>query len=150
MLIHHYLFIFGEERLISLFKRKNVRNVTKENFLKCKIIRGNRQVKEVNVKASKRFRVGSDTYIIKSDCIKTKITGTRLESVIYYSEGNPNPHNFKEPNTGLDSDEFNKIYGSDLYDMLVKIQSDKKAFYLIMLYIFVLAFSVMSLITGFF
>jgi hypothetical protein len=136
--------------LVSLLKRKNVKNVTKENFLKCKIIRGNRQVKEVNVKASKRFRVGIDTYIIKSDCIRTKISGSRLESVIYYSEGNPNPHNFREKNIGLKPDDFNKIYGSDLYDMLVKIQSDKKAFYLIMLYIFVLAFSVISLITGFF
>jgi len=137
-------------------KHTKTKQVSSENFIKAKIIRGNRQVREINVKASKRFRVGNDTYIIKPECIRTKIINGKLESVIYYSEGNPNPHDFTPNknntylNKGLSIKEFNTLYGEDLYDMLVKIQSDKKAMYLIILYIFVNVFAVITLISGFF
>lgn len=123
---------------------------TTENYLIVKIIRGNRQCREINIKASKRFQVGHETYIIKSKCIKTEITGNKIESVIYYTEGNPNPHSFEKKNIGIEYKEFNELYGEDLYDMLVKIQSDKKAFYLIIMYLMVLSFSIVTMITGFF
>ena len=58
------------------------------------IIRGNRQVIEREIKASRRFKIGDDTYVIKSDCIFIKKIDNKLKSISVYTEGNPNPHNF--------------------------------------------------------
>ena len=124
---------------------------TEENYLIAYIIRGNRQAIKVLVKASRRFKVGLDTYIIKSDCIFTKIIDGKLASVSYYSEGNPNPYNFEQKvNDGLTYAEFDVIYGEDLYDILVKIQSDKKMFYLLLLNVFVFTIAIITLISAIF
>jgi hypothetical protein len=119
----------------------------KENFLTAYIIKGNRQERIRYIKASKRFREGPDTYIIKPNCTFTKVIDGKLKAVSYYTEGNPNPYDFNGKNEGLEYDEFDRIYGEDLYDMLVKLQSDKKTFYLIALYVFVLIFSLLTLIS---
>lgn len=58
------------------------------------IIRGNRQIIEREVKASRRFKIGDDTYIIKSDCIFLKKIEGNLKAISVYREGNPNPYNF--------------------------------------------------------
>jgi hypothetical protein len=123
---------------------------TKEHFFKAYIMKGNKQMLVVNVKASKRFIVNQDTYIIKEKRIFTRIRNGKIESVCYYSEGNPNPHDFEGINDGLTYDEFNVIYGEDLYDMLVKLQRNMKTFYLFMLYIMTLVMSVIVLISVFF
>jgi hypothetical protein len=122
----------------------------KENYLTAYIMKGNRQCLIRYVKASRRFREGQDTYIIKPSCTFTEVVEGKLKANSYYSEGNPNPYDFKGVNEGIDYDEFDRLYGEDLYDMLVKLQSDKKTFYLICLYIFVLVFSLITLISVFF
>lgn len=58
------------------------------------IIRGNRQVIEREVKASRKFKIGDETYIIKSDCIFLKKVNGMLKSISVYREGNPNPYSF--------------------------------------------------------
>jgi hypothetical protein len=45
------------------------------------IIKGNRQVVQREVTASKRFRVDEDTYIIKADCIFLKFLDGRFRSI---------------------------------------------------------------------
>jgi hypothetical protein len=112
-------------------------------------MRGNRQILERLVKASKRFRIERDTYIIKSNAIFTKIEDGKLKSVVYYSEGNPNPHDFIGENTGLDKKFFNRLFGEDLYFILVKLMNDKKWLYLLVLYVAVLCTSLGTLITCF-
>jgi hypothetical protein len=131
-------------------KNSRTKKTTKDNYFTAYIMRGNRQMLKVNVKASKRFIVNQDTYIIKKSCIFTRINNGKLESVAFYSEGNPNPYDFKKVNDGLSYEEFNILYGEDLYDMLVKLQRNMKMFYLFMLYIFVLIMSFIVLISVFF
>ena len=84
------------------------------------IVRGNRQVIEREVKASRKFKIGDDTYIIKSECIFLKRVNGILKSISIYREGNPNPYNFsiakeniylqkfkvtKDPKTGIEKKE---------------------------------------------
>ena len=69
-------------------------NETLDKEFTAFIIRGNRQIIEREVKASKRFKIGDDTYIIKSDCIFLKKIEGNLKSISVYREGNPNPYNF--------------------------------------------------------
>ena len=91
------------------------------------IIRGNRQVIEREVKASRKFKIGDETYIIKSDCIFLKKVNGKLKSISVYREGNPNPYNFdiapenlyikkyrtvKDKKTGIEKKEQN---GKTLY-----------------------------------
>lgn len=77
------------------------------------IIRGNRQVIEREVKASRRFKIGDDTYIIKSNCIFLKKINGILKSISVYREGNPNPYNFD-------------IAQENIYLYKYKIEKDKK------------------------
>jgi len=126
------------------------KKTTRDNYFTAYIMRGNKQMLKVNVRASKRFIVDQDTYVIKKDCIFTRISKGKIESVAFYSEGNPNPYSFKEVNEGLTYDEFNILYGEDLYDMLVKLQRNMKMFYLFLLYVFVMVMSIVTLISVFF
>lgn len=128
---------------------RRARRSAGENYLTAYIVRGNRQIREVKVKASKRFRIAGDTYIVKQECIFTRVNGKHLDSVSYYTEGNPYPHSFNGMNDGIPYAEFNVLYGEDLYDMCVKLQSDKKMTYLLLLYVFVMVTSIVTLMTGF-
>lgn len=73
-------------------EKKNDESLDKE-FIAI-IIRGNRQVIEREVKASRKFKIGDDTYIIKSECIFLKKIEGVLKSISVYREGNPNPYSF--------------------------------------------------------
>lgn len=77
------------------------------------ILRGNRQVIEREVKASRKFKIGEDTYIIKSDCIFLKKINGVLKSISVYREGNPNPYGFE-------------LADEDVYAQKYKITVDKK------------------------
>ena len=77
------------------------------------ILRGNRQVIEREVNASRRFKIGDDTYIIKSDCIFLKKIDGFLKAVSIYREGNPNPYNFE-------------IAKENIYLQKYKVVKDKK------------------------
>ena len=130
-------------------REKKPKKVSKENYFTANIMKGSRQMLKVNIKASKKFTIDRDTYYIKRSCIITKILNGKLESICYYSEGNPNPHDFNGINIGLSYDEFNELYGEDLYDMLVRLQRDTKTIYLIALYVAVLIISLFTLCTAF-
>jgi len=77
------------------------------------IVRGNRQIIEREVKASRKFKIGDDTYIIKSNCIFLKKINGILKSISIYRESNPNPYNFE-------------IAIKDVYGKKYKIITDKK------------------------
>jgi hypothetical protein len=131
-------------------REKNPKKISKENYFTAYIMRGSRQVLKVIIKATKKFTIDKDTYFVKRNCIITKYQDGKLESVCYYSEGNPNPHNFKGVNTGLTYDEFNELYGEDLYQILIMLQKDTKTNYLIALYVAVFIASLFTLTTSFF
>lgn len=128
---------------------KNPKKISKENYFTAYIMRGSRQVLKVIIKASKKFTIDKDTYFVKRNCIITKRCDGRIESVCYYSEGNPNPHNFKGTNDGLTDIEFNELYGEDLYQILVSLQKDTKTNYLIGLYVAVFISSLFTFTTSF-
>lgn len=94
-----------------MLERKQNESLDKE-FI-AYIIRGNRQVIEREVKASRKFKIGDDTYIIKSDCIFLKKIENVLKSISVYREGNPNPYSFD-------------IAKENLYLQKYKIVKDKK------------------------
>jgi hypothetical protein len=133
-------------------KDKKPRKVSRENYFTSYIMRGSRQILKAVIKSSKKFTLEHDTYFIKRNCIITRIQNGKLESVCYYSEGNPNPHDFKSDkvNTGLTYDEFNELYGEDMYDILIRLQRDTKTIYLIALYVAVLISSLFTFTTSFF
>jgi hypothetical protein len=76
-------------------KEKYVKGSAIDHEFTAYIIRGNRQVIERQVNASRKFRIGDDTYMIKQDCIFLKNIEGYLQSVSVYTEGNPYPHHFK-------------------------------------------------------
>jgi len=130
--------------------KDKTKELTKDNYFTAFIMRGNKQEMRMHVKASKRFTAGNNTYIIKPDCIFTMITEGHIESVAYYTEGNPNPHDFKSKNEGLSYEEFNVIYGEDLYNILLSLLKNNKLFYVLILEVFVLIMSIITLISVFF
>jgi hypothetical protein len=130
--------------------KDKIKALTRDNYFTAYIMRGNKQAMRVHVRASKRFTVNNNTYIIKKESIFTKIIRNKIESVAYYSEGNPNPHNFKGKNDGLTYDEFNVIYGEDLYNILVSLLKNNKLFYLVILEIAVFICAIITLISVFF
>lgn len=77
------------------------------------IIRGNRQIIEREVKASRKFKIGDDTYIIKSNCIFLKKIDNILKSISVYREGNPKPYSFD-------------VAKKDIYKQTYKVVKDKK------------------------
>jgi len=112
---------------------------TTENEITAYIIRNNNQLVERKIKATKKFSYGKGTYIIKSDCVYRKTINRKLQGVIVYREGNPNPYNFDTlPNLGLKAKELSRIYGEDLFYMLVKIQSENRMFYMLMIHVAVM------------
>jgi len=131
-------------------RERKPKKISKENYFTAYIMRGSRQVLKVIMKANKKFTIDRDTYFVRRNCIITKITDGKMESVCYYSEGNPNPHNFKDINTGLTDVEFNELYGEDLYNILISLQRDTKTGYLISLYVAVFIASLFTFTTSFF
>jgi hypothetical protein len=130
----------------KLKKYKN--GSSKQNELTVYIICGNRQMVQRQVKATKKFLYNKDTYVIKPSCIFLKIIDGKLKSISIYREGNPNPYDFKilkgifKHNTGLKEDELNDLYGEDLYNMLVKVQTPNKMFYMLIIETLVLALTI--------
>ena len=120
---------FLQNKLLKKQYRKG--ESIKESTLTAYIIRGNRQLKKRVMKASKKFRVGRDTYIIKENAIFHKVINGKLKSVIHYREGNPNPYDLEsEHNYGLSSDELSKVYAEDVYRILMKSLQENKYIYI--------------------
>ena len=97
------------------------------------IIRGNRQVVRREVIATKRFKVDDDTYVIKPECIFLKNIDGTLQSVSYYREGNPNPYDFKKENLGLTTNELDRIFAEDFYNIVTDLQLEGKQIYLLLI-----------------
>ncbi|GAH03951.1 unnamed protein product, partial [marine sediment metagenome] len=157
------------------------------------IVKENRQTIEHFIQASRRFVFEDGTYIIKRDCIFLKNINGMLRQCLLYSEGNPNPYNFKYAkeditiddyipeyndedddettaidnlrtklegifgdyickkgslmlNIGLKPSELDRIYGSVLYEILVRIQSENKMFFLFLFTFISMFLSVLMLL----
>lgn len=157
------------------------------------VVKENRQTIEHFIQASRRFVFEDGTYIIKRDCIFLKNINGMLRQCLLYSEGNPNPYNFKYAkediplddyipeyneededettaidnlktklesifgdeickkgslmlNIGLKPSELDRIYGSVLYEILVRIQSENKMFFLFLFTFLSMFLSIMLLL----
>lgn len=96
---------------------------------------------EREINASKRFRINEDSYIIKPECIFRKNIDGQLRSVSYYREGNPNPYDFEEENTGIKNKELDRFYAEDFYNIIVDLEIDRKTIYILLVVIINFALS---------
>lgn len=122
--------------------------ITEEKSFTAYIAKGNRQVIEREVTASKRFRVNEDTYIIDPDCIFRKNIGGQLRSVSYYREGNPQPYNFIKPNLGISSAELDRIFAEDFFNIIVNLDIRNKSVYVLFMTVVIFALSIIYLMWG--
>jgi len=113
-------------------KEKGSKNDTIEKSFIAYIIKGNRQVIQREITASKRFKIGDDTYFVKDECIFYKNIEGKLQSVSYYREGNPNPYNFKEINEGIKEGELDRLFAEDFYTIIVNLQPENRAVYMLL------------------
>ncbi len=100
-----------------------------EHFFKAYIVKGNRNIVSRDISASRRFKVEDGTYLIKPNCIRRKIIDGVLSSVSYYRENNPNPYDFKKENQGLSSEELDKTFAEDFYDIIIDLNPENRLFY---------------------
>lgn len=106
----------------------------KELTFSAYVIKGNRQVTRREVIASKRFRLGDETYIIKPECIYLMNIDGVLRSVSYYREGNPNPFDFFLPhNHGIKEKELDELFAEDFFFIVSDIRPDNKMRYVLWL-----------------
>lgn len=119
---------------MMIMKTKKEKMKEKENHsFTAYIIRGNRQVHEREVKATKRFMVNGETYIIKPSCIFLKMIDNELKSVSYYREGNPNPYDFISTNIGISNKNLDRLFAEDFFHIVSNLQVKRKDLYLIVL-----------------
>ena len=97
------------------------------------IIRGNRQVVQREVQASKRFLLDEETYIIRPECIFLKNIDGYLTSVSYYREGNPNPYSFDKENKGIDANQLDRIFAEDFFHIVTSLQLDSRKNYILVI-----------------
>lgn len=132
---------------------KQSKNDTVEKSFIAYIIKGNRQVIQREVNASKRFRVGDDTYYIKDECIFYKNIDGKLQSVSYYRESNPNPYSFKEINEGIKEGELDRLFAEDFYNIIVSMQPENRSLYMFLItivsFVFCTIFMIMLLLKEF-
>ena len=95
------------------------------------IIRGNRQVVQREVRASKRFLLDEETYIIRPECIFLKNIDGYLTSVSYYREGNPNPYSFDKENKGINANQLDRIFAEDFFHIVTAMQLDTRRNYIL-------------------
>lgn len=95
----------------------------------------NNQLMEYRVKASRKFNVDDETYVIKSNCCYFKKIHGVYELVSYYVEGNPNPFKLDntEENTGLTENELDSYISGDMFNILIECQEEDKKRYILQL-----------------
>lgn len=112
----------------------------------------NKQLKEYRVKASKKFNVNDETYVIKAkSCYFKKVNGI-FEMVAYYVEGNPNPFRLEDvkSNTGLSEKELDAYIGGDMFNILIECQEQDKKKYIIQLAVATFIIAVIQFMAIFF
>ena len=114
------------------YKDKSKGDVTEKTFI-AYIVKGNRQIIRRDIIASKRFRVEDNTYLVRDECIFYKNIDGRLRSVSYYRENNPNPYNFKNVNTGVNVDDFDKFFAEDLFNIINDIEPENRSIYILII-----------------
>ena len=114
------------------YKDQSKGDVTEKTFI-AYIVKGNRQIIRRDIIASKRFRVEDNTYLVRDECIFYKNIEGRLRSVSYYRENNPNPYNFKDVNTGVNVDDFDKFFAEDLFNIINDIEPENRSIYILII-----------------
>lgn len=118
-----------------------------EKTFNAYIIKSNRQIIKREIRASKRFRIEDNTYIVKDDCIFYKNIEGRLTAVSYYREGNPKPYTFIEINIGLTTEELDRIYAEDFYNIIVDINPENRGVLMFLMCIFNLIIGLLFMVT---
>jgi len=128
-------------------QKEGSKNDTIEKSFIAYIIKGNRQVIQREITASKRFKVEDDTYIVRDECIFYKNINGKLQTVSYYREGNPNPYNFREINEGIRDEELDRFYAEDFYNIIVNIQPENRSLYIFLMSIFNLIIALLFMVS---
>lgn len=93
------------------------------------IVKGNRQIINRDISASKRFWVDGNTYIVRDDCIFYKNIDGHLRSVCFYRENNPNPYHFNDVNIGITPKELDDFFAEDLFHIVNDIEPENRSIY---------------------
>jgi len=126
----------------AFVKTKSEPDEAPEQTFIAHIFKGNRQVVQRTVIASKRFKVDDETYIIKPECIFLKNVEGYQRPVSYYREGNPNPYDFNSKNNGLSSSELDRLYAEDFYHIITALQPENRMKYVLLVTACTLAMSI--------
>lgn len=133
--------------------RKNKKEIKESKILKnlhVYIFCNNKQIKEYDILATKKFNVEDETYVIKNDCCYFKTIDNVLREVIFYVEGNPNPFKLedKKENYGLSSDELDNYIAGDIFNIIIECQEENdKSKYVFNIALIVLALGIIDFIS---
>ena len=110
-------------------KVKNSNDRLNEKTFIAFIVKGNRQIINRDISASKRFWVDGNTYIIKDQCIFYKNIDGHLHSVCFYRDNNPNPYDFNGENIGVSEVELDNFFAEDLFHIVNDIEPENRSIY---------------------
>lgn len=131
--------------MLKVRKKESKKDHADKTFL-AYIVKGNRQIIQRDISASKRFQVDGYTYLVMDQAIFYKNIDGHLRSVSYYRENNPKPYNFNGVNTGLDKDELDSFFAEDLFHIVNDIKPETKTLYIFVMSIFNLAICIMFMV----
>ena len=128
------------------------KNTNKLKNLHVYILCNNRQIKEFDVSATRKFNIENETYVIKDKCCYFKMIDGIYKEISFYIEGNPNPFNLNDvkENKGLDEKELDRYVGADLFNIILECQKTDRSKYILQLVSIVFIFSLISFISTFF
>lgn len=113
------------------------------------VICNNKQIKEYEINASRKFNIDDETYVIKNDCCYIKKINNVFKEIAFYVEGNPNPFKIDKHmnNIGLTSNELDNYIASDIFNIIIECQQQDKSKYTFQLVMIVFIFGVINFFT---
>ena len=133
------------------YQVKNMsKNTNKLKEVRVYIICNNRQIKQFDVNASRKFNIKDETYVIKESRCYLKKFENEYKEVSFYIEGNPNPLKL-EPNyvnEGLTQTELDGFIGADLFNILVECQEADRSRYIFQMVILTFGFGFLTFLVN--
>ena len=116
------------------------------------IICNNRQIKQYDIIATKKFNINDETYVVKDTCCYLKKIKGQYKEITFYIEGNPNPFDLsKNKNEGLRTEELDSYIGGDIFNILIECQEQQdRSKHILQLAGIVFFFGLMHFISMFF
>lgn len=143
---------FDYKKLQEKQNRFDYQKTNKPKPLTVYIICKNKQKKEYDIFATRKFNIDDETYVIKEKCCYLKKMENNVKEFSLYNQGNPNPIELKEKfkNMGLTSNELDSYIAGDIFNIIAECQQNDRSKYVLGIAITLLAFAVINFVSGFF